>query len=142
MIKVFLINSRGYTLVELLVAISLLGLVVAPFLGLITTSFTFISEAGMKTAATNLALEKMERIKACGFEQAYNLFILEEMNPQIEESIPRWENFTRKTEVSKPCPVELGLPFDIEVLEVLVTVSWKRGDREKSVILASKLCRR
>lgn len=142
MIKVFLINSRGYTLVELLVAVSLLGLVVAPFLGLITTSFTFINEAGQKTAATNLALEKMEIIKAGGFEEAYNHYILEAMNPHLEDNMPRWENFTRKTEVSVTCPAGLGLPGDIEVLKVLVTVSWKQGDREKNVLLASKLARR
>ncbi len=57
-----IINSnRGFSLVELLVSISLLTILAICFLPLLTTSYSGIQVAGDRNKAINIAQEKIER---------------------------------------------------------------------------------
>jgi len=61
-------HSRGFTLVEVLVAIALIGIVSIAILGAISTSSRVVSVGDERTTAESLAREQMEYIKS----QYYN----------------------------------------------------------------------
>ena len=66
--KAFQGRSQGFTLVEVLVAIALIGIVAIAILGAISTSSRVVSVGDVRTTAESLAREQMEYIKS----QDYN----------------------------------------------------------------------
>lgn len=136
-------GSDGYTFIELLLAITILGFVVAPFLGLFTGSFSAITRAGRQSCAINLCREKMEYIKAKGYTSAYNHYIENGSSVLIEENISEGEGFWRVTEVNVISGTDLGnsLP-EIDLLQIKITVYWLFRDQEYSETLESYLANR
>jgi len=133
----------GYTYIELLVAITILGLVAAPLLALFTGSFTSIAEAGIKSSAVNLCREKMETLKAWGYEETYAFYLAGPGSPScIEEEIPGHPHFRRVTEVTLLDPENESLPPGAEVLCLKVSVYRTGWKREISASLESRLARR
>lgn len=59
-------SQEGFTLVELLVALAILGLVLVALGGLFTEGYAGAFQAGTKSAATAMAQEKMERLITAG----------------------------------------------------------------------------
>ncbi len=139
--NVLLPKSGGYTFIELLVAITILGIVIAPFLGLLTSGFSSIAAAGRKTTAINLAREEMETIKAVGYDFAYDYFITAGNSPFTENIIPLWPQYRRVTEVY-PLELEEELLSDAELLSIRITVYWTMHETVFSEALESTLCRR
>lgn len=56
-------NSRGFSLLEIVIAMLILGLVTAGLFGLFTTSYGFISKAGRRLQAVNYGREVLETLK-------------------------------------------------------------------------------
>jgi len=68
--RAFQDRSRGFTLVEVLVAIALIGIVSIAILGAISTSSKVVSVGDERTTAESLAREQMEYIKSQGYNPA------------------------------------------------------------------------
>lgn len=143
MIKVLRRCSDGYTFIELLLAITILGIVVVPFLGLFTGSFSAITLAGRQSCAVNLCREKMENIKAGGYAAVYDYYIEKGASPLHEENLAAGEGFWRITEVNVISGSVLGnnLP-EIDLLQINITVYWLFRDQEYSETLESYLANR
>jgi prepilin-type N-terminal cleavage/methylation domain-containing protein len=61
-------SSRGFTLLEILIAIALIGIVAVAILGALSTSSKVVSSADERTTAESLARRQIEYIKS----QSYN----------------------------------------------------------------------
>jgi len=140
--KTLLNSCCGYSFIELLVALAILGLVSAPVLALFTGSFSSIAEAGRRSSAVNLCREKMETVKAGGYEAVYSYYIAAGGSPHVEEEIPGQPLFRRTTVVKALDPTENGLPPGSDLLSIKITVSWTAGERELSESLVSRLAGR
>ncbi len=136
-------ESGGYTFIELLIAITILGFVITPFLGLFSFSFSSIARAGHQSAAVNLCRDKMETLKAEGYDNVYAGFITAAGNPLLETDLPSMPGYRRVTEVS---PAEMNsLPLmeePIELLLIAVTVYWTANNQEYSETVESYLGKR
>lgn len=66
--RVFQGRSRGFTLLELLIAIALIGIIAVAILGAISTSSKVVSSSDVRTTAESLAKRQIEYIKS----QVYN----------------------------------------------------------------------
>ena len=136
-------SNCGYTFIELLVAITILGLMIPPVFGLFTNSYLAITSAGQQTAAINLCLEKMESVKSAGYDDLKKNYISSDSPLLNEEKVPGWPQFRRETKVtfaSKVAGADNMLPP--ELLQVQVTVYWTIRDKEHSETLKSYLSKR
>jgi prepilin-type N-terminal cleavage/methylation domain-containing protein len=135
--------SGGYTFIELLIAITILGFVITPFLGLFSFSFSSIARAGHQSAAINLCRDKMETLKAQGYENVYAGFITTANNPLFEADLPTMPDYRRVTEVTA---IEIddhpALEEPIELLLIAVTVYWTTNNQEYSETVESYLGKR
>ena len=135
--------SGGYTFIELLIAITILGFVITPFIGLFSFSFSSVVRAGHQSAAANLCRSKMETLKADGYDTVYTSFITAANNPLLETNLPTMPGYRRVTEVS---PVEINsLPVmeePVELLLITVTVYWTANNQEYSETVESYLGKR
>jgi prepilin-type N-terminal cleavage/methylation domain-containing protein len=66
-------SSRGFTLIEVLIAIALIGIVSVAILGAISTSSKTVSLADERTTAESLARKQMEYIKGQGYNSTGSL---------------------------------------------------------------------
>lgn len=87
-------NCQGYTLVELLIALTLLALVATPLLALFTNSTLITKNASLSTVAVNLAREQTEIVKALSPE---NITDLQSKAPVTEENLAGFPGFKRTT---------------------------------------------
>ncbi len=136
-------GNCGYTFIELLVAITILGLMIPPVFGLFTNSFFAITSAGQQTAAVNLSLEKLESVKAAGYDDVKKRYISSDSPLLNEENVPGWPQFRRETRVtfaSEVAGTDHMLPP--ELLQVQVTVYWTIRNKEHSETLTSYLSKR
>ncbi len=76
-IKKLINQQKGFTLVELLIAISILMVIIFSFTLLFTTSFSGIFGAGRKSEALFRAQEEMDNKIASGLEEQYDETTLE-----------------------------------------------------------------
>ncbi len=136
-------SACGYSYIELLVAVAILGLVAAPLLALFTGSFSSIAGAGIMSSAINLCREQMETVKARGYEEAYSFYVAGSGNPSyVEENIPGHPHYIRITEVALINPEDELLPPGSELLSIKITVYRTGWRREISESLESRLARR
>jgi len=140
--KTIVKRTCGYSLVELLVAVAILGLVISPLLGLFTGAFSFMARAGQSCTAINLCREKMETIKTKDFDQVKNLYIISLETPYIEEIFVGGPAYRRTTAVELLNPADHYLPPNSELLAVTITVSYKAGNIDYEESLESRLSRR
>ena len=68
--KAFQGRSRGFTFIEVLVAIALIGIVAVAILGALSTSSKVLTVADERTTAESLARRQMEYIKNQGYNAA------------------------------------------------------------------------
>jgi len=136
-------KSSGYSLIELLVAVTILGLVVAPFLGLFGGSYQAIAASNRQTKAVYLAQQKIETLKSKGYEQAYEQYIVTGDSPQVEEKLPGEKGFVRTTSVSARGTPENGVStYPCKLLKIEVNVSFAIRSKEEKVSLSTYLSER
>jgi len=126
-------SQQGFLLIELLVAVTVLGLVAAPILTAFITGYSSLAGAGDKTCALNLARRQMEQVKGMGFQGAYLYYIEQGNSPQTT----RDGLFSLETRVTPEC---LSIKkqgaegnLELELLKIVVTVSWGEPERERSL---------
>ena len=136
-------NTSGYTFIELLIALALLGMVVAPLLNLFATGYSFIGDARMHTTALNLCRARLEEMRAAGYSAVYN-FYLENSSLSITEPDPLgFAGFTRETTVTLvELPTAISSGLLVELLQIEVTVAWRVNNREHEETLSTYLGRR
>ena len=135
--------NQGYTFIELLVAITILGIVVTPFLALFSGSFLSIKNAGDQSTAINLCRGQMETVKSLGCSAISDLSLSENCSFLIEDNIPGFPGFRRATNI-KPVifSCENQPSLELEVLLIEISVTWNRQNSERSVTLSGYLsCR-
>lgn len=141
--KTLIHGTDGYTFIELLIAITILGFVIAPFLALFTGCFSSIVLAGRQSIAINLCREKMESVKATGYDAVCDDYITNAGSPETEDNLPPNTGFRRVTEVNPllfETAVNPGLILNL--LQIKVTVYWILNDQEYSETVESYLaCR-
>lgn len=137
-------SNYGYTFIELLIALTILGLLISPVLMMFSGSFLSIKNAGNHSTAVNLCRQQMEKVKSLGYDSALDLFSLEHSNSNApEENINNFPGFKRVTTVSPYILTCTNKPdLNAELLLIEITVTWNEGGTEKMETLSSLLSRR
>ncbi len=115
---------QGFTLLEVMVAVAILGFVLVSLLGLASRSEQDVMLAERITTATLLAKRKMTETLS---PSAKTILAIAEEEGEFEEE--DFKDYTWKKIIS-PTPIE-------KLLEVRVAVLWKEGDRQEMVELVS-----
>lgn len=130
-------NKSGYTFIELLIAIAILGLVITPLLTLFSTGYLLINNARQQTIAANLCRSRIEEVKSPGYLSTQELQINESSLPLIEFDPEGFAGFRRETTFSAfPLLTGISSPPAMELIRVDVTVFWLIKNSERSETLS------
>ena len=139
-ILIFRSNS-GYTYIELLIALTILGLMISPILMMFSGSYLAIKNAGNHSAAVNLCRQQMETVKSLGYNAALDLYTTEKENSHNrEDNIEGFKGFRRTTTASPfiiSCTNNPDLEFELLLIEI--EVAWNEGENERKESLKSLL---
>ena len=119
--------SRGFTLLEVMVAVAILGMVLVTLIGLQNRGMEDVLLADHITTATLLAKRKMN-------ENLVSAVTRTSVQNEDEGEFPEEEfkDYTWKQSISQLQPLE-----NVKVTEVRVAVLWKEGGRQEMVELLS-----
>ncbi len=136
-------STSGYTFIELLIALALLGIVVAPLLNLFATGYAFIGDARMQTTALNLCRARLEEMRSLGYTAVYDLYLDQSSLPVNEPDPFIFPGFTRETTVTLvELPISHNSELPVELLQINVTLSWQENNREQEETLSTYLSNR
>ena len=116
-------NLQGFTLLEVMVAVSIMAMVLVTLLGLKNRTMQDVALADRITTATLLAKRVMTETLLTRPTKP--------LEDQGEFSEEYYKDYTWKKSIA-PFPEPM-----IQIMEVRVAVLWKDGDREESVNLVS-----
>ena len=124
---------EGYTFIELLIAIAILGIVITPIFTLFSISSLSISNSGNHTLAANLCRNQIESLKASGYDSVLELCDSSGNVFLVEEILPDYPAFSRTTliqtySVGPLQTVESDLKKSPLLLLIEVTVNWHVRD--------------
>lgn len=108
-------RSKGFTLVEVLIAVLLLGIGMLSMASLAATVINGNSFSSKMTTASTLAEDRLEQVQRLGFANAASA-------AGTESSVPGYASFSRVTTVTTGSP-------GANMLTATVTVSWDSGAR-------------
>lgn len=134
--------DHGYSLLEVLMASVLLGIVALPLTSLFMIGYNHVNASGEKTAALAYGVQEMERLKSQGYSALKN-HIDEgyEQSPVDSELLSRgYERYHKIREVRKKLVVN-DEEIEVEVLLLEVYVNWS-GLVDRELILTSYLSKR
>jgi general secretion pathway protein I len=120
-------HFNGFTLLEVMVAVAILGMVLVTLLGVKNRSMQDVMIADHITTATLLAKRKMsESLVTAGTRTV--------MEKEDEGEFPEEEfkDYMWKQSISQLQPVE-----NVKITEIRVAVLWKEGTRQEMVELLS-----
>jgi len=120
-------QSKGFTLLEVMVAVAILGMVLVTLLGVKNRSMQDVMIADRITTATLLATRKMNENLVTA---ATRTVIQKEDEGEFPEE--EFKEYTWKESISQLQPLE-----NVKVTEVRVAVLWKEGERQEMVELLS-----
>jgi prepilin-type N-terminal cleavage/methylation domain-containing protein len=113
-------EQNGFTLIEVMAAVVVLGLLVVPVFSMISGGLASSSIAADKTTAVSLTQEKLEMLKAKEFHD-----LKSNLMPVIENPVDGFSGFIRTTKISD---------VSSNLLIIDVTVVWKNGDFNATVL--------
>ena len=117
--------SRGFTLLEVMVAVAILGMVLVSLIGLKNRSMQDVTLADHITTATLLAKRTMiESLVSSGTRTFF------EDDGEFPEE--EFKDYTWKRSISQLQPIE-----NVKVTEIRVAVLWKEGERQEMVEMKS-----
>lgn len=118
---------NGFTLLEVMVAVAILGMVLVTLLGVKNRSMQDVMLADHITIATMLATHKMNETL---LSPATRTIVQKEDEGEFPEE--EFKDYVWKRVISQLQPLE-----NVKVTEVLVAVLWKEGERQEMVELKS-----
>jgi prepilin-type N-terminal cleavage/methylation domain-containing protein len=139
-------KQRGFTLIEVIIALGLLGVIGIAFLGALATASSGIIVSDERATAESLARSEMEYVKSQEYSSAewsYELPLPEDW----PEPLPDWwdsnhalpdgyENYTATVVASRLDPKGDGYGSDDGLQKITVTITFLEGtDEEKEVIV-------
>lgn len=131
----FLKKEDGFSLIEVLAAVAMVGILIMPISSLFTSSAALIRLSRQETEAATLAQEGMEILKGRGYAALKNCL-------QGEEEACWQEargDYTRETKIM-PVPLSDLFPDAVgEILFLKVLVSWGNSENPRTVSLVSYL---
>jgi len=120
-------HLNGFTLLEVMVAVAILGMVLVTLIGLQNRGMEDVMLADHITTATLLATRKMhENLATAGTR---TIFQKEDEGDFPEEE---FKDYTWKESISQLQPLE-----NVRITEVRVAILWKEGERQEMVELLS-----
>jgi prepilin-type N-terminal cleavage/methylation domain-containing protein len=140
-------KQRGFGLVEVIIALGLLGVIGIAFLTALATSSTAIIVSDKHATAESLARSEMEFVKSqnySGEPWSYKLTSESATSPTIP---PEWwdpsrflpdgyEHYTATVEATLLDPMEDGNGNDDGLQKITVTVTFPRDDPEETTVIA------
>jgi prepilin-type N-terminal cleavage/methylation domain-containing protein len=120
---------KGYTFIELLIAVAILGIVITPIFTLFSVSSLSISNSGNHTLAANLCRNQIESLKASGYDTVLELCDNAGSAYLVEENLPDYPAFSRTTVIQTYTAdflqnMESDLKDSPLLLLIKVTVNW------------------
>ncbi len=136
-------NTGGYSLLEVLIALTALAILILPLLSLFILSTDFSHRAGRQTRGTLYAQDKMEQLRAEGFGSlrqriSGGYYLVPEEEWEEMEGFTRYYSLQLVTEEISPGGD--GPPLVIQLILVEVFVQGDEGKRE--TVLTSYLAPR
>lgn len=123
-------DEGGFSLIELLVAISLFGVVMVALTGVLISTVRSIGDQRLRTAATRLATDRLETLRGLPFEQLAAQAAAP-WSPSTRTA--HGKNFEIVTAVA-PIDAATGAPaVDGRVSQITVTVRWTSRDTARDV---------
>lgn len=130
-------GSKGYSLLEVLVGITLITLIILPLLSLFARGHYHNRAAGLKTKALLLGQEEMERLKATGYDDLRGKIMGDENSYLLPEDL--WEEREGFICYYQLCLVEEGVEgreeelVMVNLIKAQVFVRWieEGGGREE-----------
>jgi len=136
-------STGAFTLTEAIIAFALAAIVLVSLYASFTTGFAAVRVAREDLRATQIILQRMERIRLCTFEQALSTVtnppaIMEYFDPQSAGN----GGATYSVSYSASVPAS-GLPdsYRTNMLLVTVGVTWNSGNVQRSRSLKTYLAR-
>ena len=122
------LRSKGFTLLEVMVAVAILGMVLVSLIGLQNRGMEDVMLADHITTATLLATRKMN--EALVPLSGTGTIVQKEDEGEFPEE--EFKDYTWKQSISQLQPLE-----NVKITEVRVAVLWKEGGRQEMVELKS-----
>ena len=110
--KTFQGSSRGFILIEVLIAIALIGIVAVAILGALSTSSKVLTIADERTVAESLARRQMEYVKNQGYSSTES--VLNEPVYQKIGGIPEGYSIWSVNRAGATVEDIVGIPWDSE----------------------------
>lgn len=143
-LKKFSRSERGYTFIELLLAMTVLALMLLPLTALFQSGYRGAAGAGSRTAAAGLCREQLESLKAAGHARCLK---------QIEESaagrfteteeLPLNRTLYRRLTELQLTEITTGdEAAEILLIHITVSVTWPEGGTERTLQLETHLAPR
>lgn len=120
-------GDEGMTLVELLVAMFIFGVVFAAVAAALISTTRAIGEQSLRAAATRVASDHLEMLRAVPFEE------LENHQGELPVTTPAGREFVLTTEVVRVAAATGQPAADGEVKQMQTTVSWQTLGMARSV---------
>lgn len=116
-------SSGGFTLVEVLVALAIIGLVASASVKIFTAAGGYITGAGKETVGVQVARESIEHVKSMSPDEIAGYTLLSE--PGLTEDYGQMEKFPGFKRVTRVSIEELNITgVPAAIARITVTVFW------------------
>lgn len=126
-------EERGYSLVEVMVAILLLSIAIIPMVGMFDTGLKAATQGGAFDEARALANQQMEKVIGARYAEATSTY----GPPTPSCTVPFPPRFTCEMNTYYVLPESLQRPTPAltsgNVMEVVVTIKWDDGNKSYTI---------